>query len=85
MTVRFRGFVPKKSEIAPPSPKKKLTRPDMPIKHAYKFSMDKPPPHRYENQIGPGRPYGILQYFMSKLNFLENKKLNLKFNKTQRG
>ena len=31
-------------QIAPP---KKVTKPDRPIKHAYRFSMDKPPPRRY--------------------------------------
>ena len=65
MTVRFRGVVPKKSEIAPP-PKKKITRPDMPIKHAYKFSMDKPPPRRHalQNKLTePDRPKASSRIF----------------------
>ena len=73
----FKEKVKKKSVIAPPPPQirppadtpllKKLTKPDRPIKHTYKVSMDKPPadtPSKksLRNQINLGRHHGFLRY-----------------------
>ena len=63
-----------------PPPKKKITRPDMPIKHAYKFSMDKPstadmPSKKsLRNQIGPRLHHGFLRYLSHFLKILDNQR-----------